>query len=249
MLQQARRKGEPVASFSLLISGTDTGVGKTTIASGLATALGAAGRRVGVLKPAETGCEPAPNGEPIAADARRLAFFAACEAPPLTICPYRFRDPLAPRVAAEREGRRIDLAKITEAHDRLAVGHDLVLIEGAGGLLVPLCDRFTYADLCRQLNAQLLVVVGNKLGAINHALLTISHVQHIRLRLAGYVINTLSPERDLAAETNVDLLHELLGPPLGVIPWLGDIEETNEERARLAKLFAERVALGRLSPA
>jgi len=235
-----------VASFSLLISGTDTGVGKTTIAAGVAAALRASGRQVGVLKPAETGCEPAPSGEPIAVDARRLAFFAECQAPPLTICPYRFRDPLAPRVAAEREGRRIDPARIAEARDRLASIHDVVLIEGAGGLLVPLCDRFTYADLCLSLNAQLLVVVGNKLGAINHALLTISHARQTHLPLAGYIINALGPKRDLAAETNVDLLRELLGPPLGVIPWLGDVAETGAQRVRLAQLFAERVDLERL---
>jgi dethiobiotin synthetase len=236
-------------SFNLLITGTDTGVGKTTFAAGLAAALQSAGRRVGVLKPAETGCEPAPAGEPIAADARRLAYFADCDAEPLTVCPFRFRDPLAPSIAARREGRKVDLARIAESYDRLAASHDVVLVEGAGGLLVPLWDRLTFADLCLRLELRLLLVVGNKLGAINHALLTLSHARHAGLAVAGYVINALAPEPDLAAETNVALLRELVGPPLGVIPWLGEISETPEDRARLAKLFAERVRVTDLWPA
>jgi len=237
-----------VPSFNLLITGTDTGVGKTTVAAGLAAAVRATGRRVGVLKPAETGCEPGPAGEPIAVDARRLAYFAQCAADPLTVCPFRLRDPLAPSIAAKREGRKVDLARIVESYERLAAAHDVVLVEGAGGLLVPLWDRLTFADLCRRLDLRLLLVVGNKLGAINHALLTLSHARQVSLPVAGYVINALSPAADLAAETNVALLTELAGPPLGVIPWLGEIQETAAERARLAELFAARVRLADLWP-
>ncbi|HUI26565.1 MAG TPA: dethiobiotin synthase [Candidatus Kryptonia bacterium] len=230
----------------LFITGTDTGIGKTTVAAGLAAAIARRGHRVGVLKPAETGCERAADGQLIAADARRLAFFAGCEANPQTVCPYRFREPLAPRVAAEREGRTIDPSTIAAVCRRLASSHDIVLIEGAGGLLVPLAGAFTFADLCARLNANLLVVVGNKLGAINHALLTVRHAERAGLRLAGYVINTLAPQSDLAAETNVALLHDLLGPSLGIIPWLGPVSEIESERTRLAESFADRIDLDRL---
>lgn len=226
-----------------LVTGTDTGIGKTTVAAGLAAAIGGHGRRVGVLKPAETGCQSAADGQLIAADARRLAFFAGCVADPQTVCPYRFREPLAPRVAAERERRPIDPSTIADACRRLASGHDIVLVEGAGGLLVPLAGRFTFADLCATLNARLLVVVGNKLGAINHALLTVWYAEHAGLPLAGYIINTLAPQPDLAAETNVALLHDFLGPSLGIIPWLGEVGETDSERDRLARIFARQVDL------
>ena len=232
----------------LLITGTDTGVGKTTVGSGLAAALYSRGKRVGVLKPAETGCEPSPSGRLVAADARRLAFFARSAAEPETICPYRLRDPLAPSVAAAREDRRIDPAVIEAAASQLRAQNDLVLVEGAGGLMVPIVDRFTYVELCRQLRARLLVVVGNRLGAVNHALLTVLCAEHAGLRLAGYVINTVSPAPTLATETNVALLTDWLGPPLGIIPWLGDVRETDADRDRLARVFTEAIDLNKLFP-
>lgn len=230
----------------LFISGTDTGVGKTTVAAGLVAALARCGRRVGVLKPAETGCEIGPDGQLIAADARRLAFFAGCNAPISTICPYRFRDPLAPSVAAERDGRRVDLKTIVAASRRLAADSDVIVVEGAGGLLVPLTATVNFADLCDQLGARLVVVVGNKLGAINHALLTIRHAEHLGLALAGYVINAVTPTPDLAAETNIGVLNQLLGTPAGIIPWLGPLDETEAERRRVGELFERLFDLDRL---
>jgi len=229
----------------LFITGTDTGVGKTTVAAGLAAALTARGETVGVLKPAETGCEAA-EGQLLASDARRLAFFSGCGAEAQTICPYRFREPLAPSVAAERAGQRIDLSVIRAACERLRAAHSVVLVEGAGGLLVPLVDRVTFADVCAELDAPLVIVVANKLGAVNHAALTMRCAERDGLRLAGYVINTITPQPDLAAETNVSVLTKLFGPPLGVIPWLGDVRETPADRARLARIFREHLALDRL---
>jgi dethiobiotin synthetase len=231
---------------SILITGTDTGVGKTTVASGIAAALDACGLRAGVLKPAETGCEPDARGHLVARDARQLAFFAGCQSEEDTVCPYRLRAPLAPSIAAAREGRRIDPDAIAAAAARLGAAHDVVLIEGAGGLLVPIVDRFTYADLCLHLQARLVVVVGNRLGAVNHTLLTIRHAEHAGLPLAGYVLNALTPAPDLASTTNGALLAEWLGPPLGEIPWLGEVHETADDRARLARVFADALDLDRL---
>jgi dethiobiotin synthetase len=230
---------------SILITGTDTSVGKTIVASGIAAAFDARGLGVGVLKPAETGCQRSSLGL-VATDARQLAFFSRCRAGDDTICPYRFEEALAPQVAAERAGRTIDITQIVSAHEHLAATHDVVLIEGAGGLLVPLRDCFTYANLCHRLSARLLIVVGNRLGAINHAALTVHHARQLGLPSAGYVVNALLPEDDLASETNVDFLARLLGPPLGRIPWLGEVQQSDEDRQRLARTFERQIDLDRL---
>jgi dethiobiotin synthetase len=235
----------PVHHNRFLITGTDTSVGKTTVTAGLAAALTTRSIRVGVLKPVETGCTGAGGRRLVAADARRLAFFARCQADEDTICPYRFREPLAPQVAAERAGQTIALERIVSACERLAADNDVVFIEGAGGLLVPLHQRATFAELCTYLGAALLVVVGNRLGAINHALLTVRYAQMSGLPVVGYFLNTLAANPDAAAATNAAVLRQLLGEPLGVIPWLGEVSETDAERARLARLFSERTDFAR----
>ncbi len=225
------------------ITGTDTGVGKTMVACGIAAALRKRGMHVGVLKPAETGCVPGPDGRLRPDDALRLAFFAGCAAPFDDVCPYALRDPLAPAVAAAREGVTIDIERIGQAYARIAAAHDLTLVEGAGGLLVPLTGRLTFADLALRLQLPLLVVVGNRLGAINHALLTVRHAETLGLRVAGYVLNALAAEGDLAAELNAAVLTEWLGEPLGEVPYLGSVSMTERDRLRLADEFERAVRL------
>jgi len=178
----------------------------------------------------------------------RLAFFADCEAPGDDICPYALRDPLAPAVAAAREGVTIDIGRIQEAYARIAAAHDVTLVEGAGGLLVPLTGRLTFADLALRLQLPLLVVVGNRLGAINHALLTVRHAQTLGLRVAGYVVNAPGPQRDLAAESNAAVLTDWLGEPLGEVPHLGSVSMTERDRLRLADEFERAVRLSVLVP-
>lgn len=222
---------------SLLITGTDTGIGKTTVSCLLAASLRARGLRVGVFKPAETGCNDAstnPAGGP--QDVRRLRFFADCELPLDTLCPYALDEPLAPLVAARRQGIRIDLDYIRDCYQQVATAHDITLVEGAGGLLVPLAEGASFVDLAQCLDCAVVVVVGNRLGAINHALLTIRHAQSLGLPVLGYVINHLQPNSDLAATTNIDVLAELLGKPLGNVPFLTDLDLCEEVRAALASL-------------
>jgi dethiobiotin synthetase len=230
----------------IFITGTDTGVGKTTVACGLAAALSRQGKQVGVLKPAETGCEPGPDGSLVAADGERLRFFSGCTVQPSLCCPYKFPEPLAPAVAAERAGRAIEIGHIAEAYDALAAQHDLILVEGAGGLLVPITDQLTFADLAARLDLPVLLVIGNRLGAINHALLTAENARMRGLRLAGYIVNALTPAADLAAETNAEVLRRWLGPGLGEVPHLGALAMTPADRDRLAILFAAKVDLQRL---
>ncbi len=176
---------------SILISGTDTGVGKTTVACGLAAAFGTRDWRVGVFKPAETGCRRGPDGTLCPADALRLRFFSECRLDVATICPYPLPEPLAPLVAAERNGTRIDLETLAHGHQTIASENDITLIEGAGGLLVPLTTALTFADLAACLDVAVLVVVGSRLGAINHALLTMRYARLAGLDVLGYIVNFL----------------------------------------------------------
>lgn len=221
-----------------LITGTDTGIGKTTVASAIAAALRRRGIAVGVLKPVETGCALR-DGELDPADARQLRFFAGRDDPLEAICPFRFGDPVAPALAARREGVALELPAVADAVNRYGGNGRVVLVEGAGGLLVPLAPGATFADLARACDLRLLVVVGNRLGALNHAQLTVRWAQTAGLDVAGYVVNTLQAEGDLATRTNVEMLQELLGPPLGVFPWLGAVACTAADRQRLAEV-AER---------
>ena len=126
---------------TLFVTGTDTGVGKTFIACALAHAFRAAGRRVGVVKPIETGVDDAPD------DALRLRAAANDPSPLDDVCPYRLRAPLAPSVAAAREGITIDLGRVMELIERRARATDHLIVEGAGGLLVPITGTTTYLDL------------------------------------------------------------------------------------------------------
>lgn len=201
----------------LFVTGTDTGIGKTVVTTALAAALVRAGRRVGVMKPAETGCRPDPE------DALALAAAAGDDAPLADVCPYRLPDPLAPALAAERAGVAIDVdAVVRLAHAREA-STDVLLVEGAGGLLVPLAPGVHFADLAARLGARVIVVVGSRLGAINHALLTFEALAQRGLPVAGYVVNRLGAADDVAIETNETLLATLTGVPrLGIVPWLGD---------------------------
>lgn len=229
------------------VTGTDTGVGKTMVSCGLAAALRREGYRVGVIKPAETGCARAADGGLIAADAELLRFFAESPDAPALICPQRFEEPLAPEVAARRAGSAVDMAAILSAHGRIAGAADVTIVEGAGGLLVPLTPEATMADLARSLGLPVLLVVGSKLGAINHALLSAEVIRARGLGWAGYVINFLGPGPDIAAETNVEVLTRHLGPPLGIIPWQDECLVASEaRRAELAALFAERIDLASL---
>jgi dethiobiotin synthetase len=203
----------------LLVTGTDTGVGKTYVSCGLLRAARAAGLEVAARKPAETGCEPGPGGRLVAADGAALHEASGGGEPLDAVCPIRLPEPLAPAFAARRAGVAIDVAAIVESCRRRAAAVDLLLVEGAGGLLVPITERYSYADLARDLDARLLVVVGARLGAINQALLTFEAATRRAIRVTGYVVNHISPTRDLATDTLAASLRELTHvPQLAEIP-------------------------------
>ncbi len=204
----------------IFITGTDTGVGKTFVACSLAGYLRGLGYHVGVMKPAETGCEEK-DGALFPSDAARLKNASGSTVPLERICPYRFSEPLAPSIAAERAGVQIDIDHVLAEYNEIKAKHDVVLVEGAGGLMVPLLPSYTYADLARVLKLPIVVVAANKLGVINHLLLTLEHASCKGLNVLGYVLNRTSSEVSLAAETNREVLAGLTGMPcLGELPYL-----------------------------
>lgn len=230
------------AGRHFLITGTDTGIGKTTVSCALAAALSRRGIRIGVHKPIETGCADG-DGVLVAADAERLKYFSGSLEPLERICPVRARAPVAPVVADRREALRLSLADLAGGARQLLAAHDVCLVEGAGGLLVPITDDTTFADLARECDLSLIVVVGNRLGALNHAMLTLDWARLQGLSIGGYIVNQLAPDFNPATESNVDTLGRLLGPPLGVLPWLGRIDCCATDRDRLADAAEECIDL------
>ena len=205
---------------ALLVTGTDTGVGKTFVACALALGWRRAGRRVGVVKPVETGVE----GEP--EDARRLADAADDRSPLDDVCPYRLRAPLAPAVAAALEGVAVDLGRIAALIERRAREVDVLIVEGAGGLLVPIVGASTYLDLAVHLRLPLLLVAANRLGTVNHCALTARVGASAGLRIHGFVLSQPAAQTDPSAASNAETIAALTALPcLGVLPHLARVED------------------------
>jgi dethiobiotin synthetase len=182
-----RRRGDDAVMTrgrGVFVTGTDTGVGKTVIACGLARGLRQRGVDVGVMKPCETGVGP--KG-PLDALALRAA--AGVDDPIEVVCPQSFALPAAPSIAAQVEGKAVDLERIRLASKTLDARHDFLLVEGAGGWLVPIAPDYAMADLAAELALPVLVVARASLGTINHTLLTLEAVERRGLRLAGVVVN------------------------------------------------------------
>ena len=224
----------------LFITGTDTGVGKTLVACGIAALFKESGYRVGVMKPAETGCEEK-AGALFPADAARLKESSGSDATLERICPYRFKEPLAPSVAAERAGAAIDIDRLCALYYEIAATNDLTLVEGAGGLLVPLLPHYTYADLAKLLKLPVIVVAANRLGAINHLMLTLEHAQCKGLSVIGYVLNCPTDQISLASDTNREVLANLSGVPcLAELPF---VPTANSAGLYPAQQFGKEFAL------
>jgi dethiobiotin synthetase len=205
---------------ALLVTGTDTGVGKTFVACALAHAWRDAGRRVGVVKPVETGVDDEPG------DARRLAAAAGDRSPLDDVCPYRLRAPLAPAVAARLEGVVVDVDRIAALVERRAREVDVLVVEGAGGLLVPLAGATTYLDLAVRLRLPMLIVAANRLGTVNHCALTARVAASAGLAVHGFVLSQPAPTTDASSTSNAETIAALTGLRcLGVLPHLPRPEE------------------------
>jgi dethiobiotin synthetase len=226
---------------ALLITGTDTDVGKTLVAAGLAGALRRRGHRVGNMKPAESAC-PADGAELVPPDAKLVKEMAGCESPLEDVCPYRFREPLAPSVAAEREGVAIDPERIVSAFERIRAAHDVTLVEGIGGFLVPITNDFWVPDLAVRLGLPLLVVGRLSLGTLNHSLLTLEAAERRGLQVLGIVLNAVTPPETVSEETNPEALTALTQVPLlGVLPHLPGAENIRTQPEILIQAAEENL--------
>jgi len=192
------------------VTGTDTGVGKTVIAAALAMLVRQQGKRVGVFKPVATGCRRDPRLGLVCGDAELLAHCGDADVDLATINPVRYAGDLAPMVAAERVKRPINWSAIDRSWERISSGADWVVVEGAGGLLVPIERKFNMADLARKFDLPLVIVVRAELGTINHTLLTIEAARSRDLQIAAVVMNNYRPgSATLAEETNPEVIARL----------------------------------------
>ena len=200
-------------SVNFLITGTGSRVGKSTVGCALGFAFRARGLRIGVMKPAEVGCADQ-SGQLEASDARALALAAGCDLPVELMCPYRYRSATSPPAAAELESLpQPELGRISDCFDRIAAASDLVLVESAGGLAEPITWQADFADLAAALDLEVIVVVANRPGALNSALLTLRYAASKGLRVAGWIFNDLEPALRPGDPTTVKTLSRLTATP------------------------------------
>ena len=202
--------------MSYFITGTDTGVGKTLISCALLHRFSAQGRRTVGMKPVAAGCDAEGHNE----DALQLLAAGNVAVDYGTINPYCLQHTIAPHIAAQRAGALIDLSVIAKSYKMLAAQADVVIVEGAGGLLVPINEQQDSADLMLELGLPVIMVVGMRLGCLNHALLTAEAIASRGLALAGWVANVI--DADMAAvEKNVAALQQRIAAPLlGIVPYM-----------------------------
>lgn len=212
-------------SRSYFITGTGTGVGKTFVTAGLARAARDNGDEVGVMKPVETGCNEE-GGILVPRDAVALKEASLSPTPLDTINPYRFALPLAPYLAARAAGTKIDPALIKARYGGIAASHDFTLVEGAGGLLVPITQDMVMADLAALLGLPLLIVAASRLGVINHAALTAECAARRGLEVAGIILNNTTEPGTPGMELNMAEIERVTGVAvLAEIPFSGGMKK------------------------
>ncbi len=212
----------------IFITGTDTGVGKTLASCLLMDALIKQGNNVVGMKPIASGGEKA-NGALKNDDAIKLIEHANVDAPYQLVNPYCFEPPIAPHIAARQSGQQIDLLVIEQAYNDLTKQADWVIVEGVGGWSVPINKQETTADIPSRLNLPVILVVGMKLGCINHALLTAEAIRVSDNNLIGWIANQIDLEMR-AYNENLTTLNEMLGSPLiACVPhWVGGHSDPNK---------------------
>lgn len=240
------RLPEEAMKAGIFITGTDTDVGKTVISAGLALVLRERGMKVGVMKPVATGCHGAEE-RLISTDAAFLMEAAENEYPPLT-SPARFRNPLSPNVAAMLEKKEVDIPGILKSYRQLQKHYDFLIVEGIGGLMVPLKKDYYVANLVRDMGLPLVIVSYAGLGSINHTLLTVDAAMIRGLEVRGIIFNRVAVTNySLSELTNPKVIHDLSGVPiLGSLPDVEGLHIDNCQFGKLKELFRERIQVDKI---
>ena len=207
---------------SYFVTGTDTGIGKTIVSCALLRAYSARGNAVIGMKPVVTGrvC-----GE--WADVKAIVAASSIAAPREWVNPYAFIPPISPHLAAKQAGMEIDIEIIRQAYCNLLKISDVVVVEGVGGIMAPLNDRNDVADMAYALDLPIILVVGMRLGCLNHALITEKVIQASGLKLAGWVANQIDPQMNSFDENLHTLKERLNCPLLGVLPFERNVSTKN----------------------
>ena len=223
---------------SFFITGTDTGIGKTMFTCGLAQSLRNFGIDVGVMKPFATGT-PQNNGFQ-SEDVSLLVKHSGTSDPEYLINPYFFSIPTSPYLAAKKLGKTIDIDLVLSSFEKLQSLHDVVLVEGIGGIMTPILKDYFVADLIKDLNLDTIIVTGTKIGTVNHTLLTLAQCKKYGIKISGLVLNNIDVdgydpkdlENDLVSLSGVDVLY--------VIPRVNDVDTMSQalSKSKLIDLMA-----------
>jgi adenosylmethionine-8-amino-7-oxononanoate transaminase/dethiobiotin synthase len=213
---------KPPKAVGVFVTGVDTGVGKTTVAGALSAALRTRGLRVGVMKPAQTGSARGADGG-LSGDALFLARRSGCESAPDVVNPYCFAEPASPYHAARNAGVELEPGKIDAAYRELSSSHDVVIVEGAGGIFTPFTREITMGGLARMLNLPVIIASHPYLGHINHTAVTALAVNSLGLDMVGIIFNRW--KNDPATEPDTKLIEEMTGATvLGGLPFIEDTD-------------------------
>ena len=215
---------------AVFVTGTDTGVGKTRIAAALCRGLAARGARVAAMKPVASGCQLTPQG---LRNEDALALLAAMNvrARYSDVNPYAFAPAIAPHIAAREAGVDIDFTVLDRAYERLRMQSDALIVEGAGGWLAPLDSSRAFADLAVRWETDVVLVVGMRLGCLNHALLTAESIERRGLRLRGWVANSIDAEFERLTENISSLESRISAPCLGIFSFEPEADAETLARA------------------
>ncbi|MEW6095766.1 MAG: dethiobiotin synthase [bacterium] len=226
----------------LFITGTDTEVGKTVIAAGLAGFFKQKGIKVGVMKPIQTGAIKR-NGRLISLDIELMIKASGIIENINLLNPYCLEPPLAPLVASQITGINLDIKKILTAYAKLKAKYEIVIVEGAGGILVPILNNYLMIDLIKDIELPILIVAKPSLGTINHTLLTIKQAQAEGIRVLGVIINALKEDKaEVAERTNPQIIEELSQVPiLAVIPYSHKISLEKRDIGNIVELLKEKM--------
>lgn len=230
-------------STAILIAGTDTGVGKTVVTAGLASALRRRGIDAGVMKPVATGCVRDENGDYISPDTEFLCAVTGVEDPYFMVTPVCLELAVSPAVAARTSGVTTVVEDVRQGLNDLLERHPVVLVEGVGGFLVPIDDEVLLADIAESFGMTALIVARPGLGTVNHTLLTVEAVRARGLRIAGVVFNhTASGEGDASSATNPAEIERITGVHmLGTLPFDPQLSVEKCTSGRLAELVEEHL--------